>query len=828
MALIFLFSAIAPRGARGASNLSPLAVGGGPFLWTIEFVESNHDFYNMGPRSLAREPGTNNLHLAYGGDQLYHAYFNGTTWSVEVVDSSPWVGQYASVAINSYIHIAYYDAYNGQLKYARRPVSGGAWTITVVDVPMMAAMNANGDLEAASSQLTPPEPKSPPKPWSEPQLWQDVLPPLDSGLQAEASADLQPDGSLSSQAMSYYYDEPWGVGGYTAIDLTNSGYVYISYYDAINQKLKLAIFNGLAWSTTWVTQSFTSFREGKYTAIEAFTDQDVHIAFLEDDHDDLRYAHWNGIRWRYYTIADGDPGRNMGGYNSIARDNDGKIHIAFYDKSGGSLRYVNQRRPSGIDYEDWNPIVTVKDGTNGSGAGLYASLRLDSNNKPFISYYDSDARSLKYAYNTSGTWVIKNVSSPENDETEGTIGLFTSLVFDSAGKPHISYVDTVLGELREAYGSAKTNPIWSFRKIDDNKDVGLSTSLAIDNADIPHISYMNDTSNDLKHATNPGGGWVTEVVTATGNVGIYSSIDTDAAGNPRIAYYAPDRGDLRYAIWSAGTWTHETVDMGGLVQEDSNDVGSRPSLFISSDVPYITYFDATDKDLKIAIKSGASWAPQAVVWQGDSGRYSSLALDGSGNIYISYYQETNEQSPPVASYDLMFLYSNSGGATWYKAKVDGADLDIGKFNSIALDTFSDPGNVHPVIAYYDDTNNDLRYARGAFNGSDWVFTTEVVDDGGFSNWDVGQYASIDVDSTGVPFICYYDATNTALKVANKTGGTWYKQMIDYVGDVGRYCSLEIDSLDIPHISYYDATNGELKYARDPLPMDSVYLPVILR
>jgi len=78
--------------------------------------------------------------------------------------------------------------------------------------------------------------------------------------------------------------------------------------------------------------------------------------------------------------------------------------------------------------------------------------------------------------------------------------------------------------------------------------------------------------------------------------------------------------------------------------------------------------------------------------------------------------------------------------------------------------------------------------------------------------DVGQYASLALDSQNRPHISYYDATNTALKYATLGAAGWNVVTVDNSADVGKFSSIAIDANDRPYISYYDVTNGNLKYA----------------
>lgn len=89
--------------------------------------------------------------------------------------------------------------------------------------------------------------------------------------------------------------------------------------------------------------------------------------------------------------------------------------------------------------------------------------------------------------------------------------------------------------------------------------------------------------------------------------------------------------------------------------------------------------------------------------------------------------------------------------------------------------------------------------------------TETVDSLG----DVGEYASIDLDSQNYPHICYYDSTNFNLKYAKWDGLSWHIEIIESVINQGYFLSLSIDSNDFPHISYQQngIIDGDLKYAK---------------
>ena len=98
-----------------------------------ERIDDRHFFSQAYPaRHNLKIDSTGNPHIVYGGDHLYHTWWGLGTWHTEVVDSALNVGSYASLAIDGVdkLHIAYYDAANGDLKYATNRY--GYWLISTL------------------------------------------------------------------------------------------------------------------------------------------------------------------------------------------------------------------------------------------------------------------------------------------------------------------------------------------------------------------------------------------------------------------------------------------------------------------------------------------------------------------------------------------------------------------------------------------------------------------------------------------------------------------------------------------------------------------------
>jgi hypothetical protein len=302
--------------------------------------------------------------------------------------------------------------------------------------------------------------------------------------------------------------------------------------------------------------------------------------------------------------------------------------------------------------------------------------------------------------------------------------------------------------------------------------------------------------------------WTNGAAETTNDVGTYASIELDRAGNPVIAHYDATADDLRLThcndpLCAGGDESTEIVDATG-------NVGTELDLELdASGFPVISYRAVTGNDLKLARCNDASCAGgdesiSTVETSGNTGRWTSLELDGAENPVIAYYRQTGG--------NLKLAHCNDANCVGGDESIENVvtTQNVGQYASLALDASG-----FPVISFYNTSVDDLVLAHcGDANCAGGGESVVAIDSAG----NVGQWTSLKLDAGGDPVISYFAATGSDLKVAhcddaNCAPGGNSVVTVDAAGNTGRYTSLELDDDGNPRISYNRQGGGfnDLKY-----------------
>ncbi len=196
-------------------------------------------------------------YLHYGG--VRYAYYNGSTWLIQMVDSAGNVGVDTSIDVDSANrpHIAYFDYTNRDLKYAR--YDGTAWQVQVVD--------SAGDVGSNAALV------------------------VDSAGRPHIS---YADRTNQDLKYAWYDGTTWQIevvdsegelGGAVSIVLDSDGHPHISYNAAGGLALKYAYYDGSAWHTELVDAN-----PAAATSLVLDSLGEPHIAYYDHINFDLKYA----------------------------------------------------------------------------------------------------------------------------------------------------------------------------------------------------------------------------------------------------------------------------------------------------------------------------------------------------------------------------------------------------------------------------------------------------------------------------------------------------------------------------------------------------------
>lgn len=348
------------------------------------------------------------------------------------------------------------------------------------------------------------------------------------------------------------------------------------------------------------------------------------------------------------------------------------------------------------------------------------------------------------------TWAESSWRSEIVDDGVGAdVGRSASLVIDSQGNFHIGYYDDTHNALWYTF-RANGDKRW-FKMAVERSSVAAYLSLAVDAEGRPHLSFVSRKEDGLHYAFWDGKLWHKEIIDPT-RADYFNSIQLDSEGHPRISYYQYHDSSghnvlhLKYAYFDGQQWYIQTVDR-------RTSTGKHNSIAVDpAGRPHIAYTHVGLGDLLYAYWDGTRWQFSDADSRRTHNHYvgvgNSIALDGSGNPHIAYFDDSDEA----------VKYTRWDGNQWKTETIDKlaarAELD---HVSLKIDSHD-----RPHIAFYDAGAGVLKYATQTEKG----WSIEVADRDG----NVGMTPSLYLDDHGEPYIAYYDVSRHALKLAHREPG----------------------------------------------------------
>lgn len=323
--------------------------------WRLFTVDSSGD---SGNHSSIAVDSNGHPHISYHnyippgpppcGDPLKYTMWDGSAWTMEIVDDLGYVGTHTSITLDGsdIPHISYLDDQNWTLKYAK--LKGKVWDIETVD-SWPTGEHSSIALDA------------------------DGYPHITYDDDHERAV------KYARKNASGWSTEIVCKGTWASLEIDRLGNPHISLIDM--GVLKYATWEGISWDIQ-VVDPVKCEEDG--TSLELDENDYPHISYFEETSFNLKYAQWDGDQWLFETIA---PTGGNSAESSLFLDSFHDPNICYSE--GSVLKYA--RKVGGIwntetvDYDIYCP-------------GRAVSLAMDSSDTPQISYYNSVSHDLKYGY----------------------------------------------------------------------------------------------------------------------------------------------------------------------------------------------------------------------------------------------------------------------------------------------------------------------------------------------------------------------------------------------------------------------------------------------
>jgi hypothetical protein len=363
-------------------------------------------------------------------------------------------------------------------------------------------------------------------------------------------------GSADAQTWSWKFELVDKSAKFTSIGVDRNGGVHVSYTDDSSHVLRYAFRS--AESSHWFTLELDKNLQNVTTTHLTLDSQgNPHICY--PTWSTLKYAHWSGERWMIQEIS---PGGAKEYTCSLAISVDGSPFVSWYQVRGPDNSFYYHIRTAALQDGAWFARTIDFEGE----AGKWNSTVVDKNGLPWVSYSTFPSGELKIAHWDGKDWQRNFIDPMSRDKEKVVRGMGNSLRIGPEGKLHISY----FGD-RDLRYAVLEDDHWVVQKVDEitplGSWVGYLSSLDFDHASHPHISY--DDGRALKHAYWDGKTWHVQIVASSGGDPYrYSSLGVAPDDTIYISYRDSQDGSLKVAVGRPTTTSVPTAILTPLVKKD--------------------------------------------------------------------------------------------------------------------------------------------------------------------------------------------------------------------------------------------------------------------
>lgn len=339
---------------------------------------------------------------------------------------------------------------------------------------------------------------------------------------------------------------------------------------------------------------------------------------------------------------------------------------------------------------------------------------------------------------------------------------------------------------------------WKIEKITEPVATSVWSSLVMDAQGHPHVSYMIESPGkeyNLKYAWNIGSGWQSQFVDTSGTATPVSSLALTGKGEPRIIYSFLTDGwsanyKLKIASWSNSRWKVQPVPTG------TNVTGEATLKLQRNGNPATVYCKFTDSSLKglfYARMRGSTWTSE--VADGQEGlMYAMFRLDKYDRPHIVY-----RKAMPDMTMQVWYAWKDTAG--WHKKLLDEGYISFN--GGFALD--KDGKAKIAYVKAWNDYDRDLIYWDEAIS-----WKNETVMSGTIAQFcDLALDKNGSPALTYCQLDQYFAAQS--LHYVWKDGDTWKQEMIHKVGGgdaaIAEVTALAFDSKNVPHLTFAEGVDS---------------------